>query len=31
MLCIEVTNVGDYAVELPPGEKHTMRARVKVG
>ena len=30
MLCIEVTNVGDYAVELQPGEKHTMRAKVSV-
>jgi glucose-6-phosphate 1-epimerase len=31
MLCIEVTNVGEYAVELQPGEEHTMRARVRVG
>ncbi len=28
MLCIEVTNVGDFAVELKPGEQHTMSARV---
>lgn len=30
MLCIEVTNVGEYAVELAPGEKHRMVARVSV-
>lgn len=30
MLCIEVTNVGDYAVELAPGEQHRMVARVSV-
>jgi glucose-6-phosphate 1-epimerase len=31
MLCIEVTNVGEYAVELAPGEQHRMAARVSVG
>ena len=30
MLCIETSNVGDFAVELPPGAQHTMRARVTV-
>lgn len=30
MLCIEVSNVGDFAVELAPGGQHTMRARVTV-
>ncbi len=30
MLCIEVTNVGDYAVELAPGQEHTMKAVVRV-
>lgn len=30
MLCIEVTNVGKYAVELQPGQKHKMQARVKL-
>lgn len=30
MLCIEVTNVGEYAVELAPGEQHRMVARVAV-
>jgi glucose-6-phosphate 1-epimerase len=30
MLCIEVTNVGEYAVELAPGEQHKMVARVTV-
>jgi glucose-6-phosphate 1-epimerase len=31
MLCIEVTNVGDFAVELAPGQQHVMRATVRVG
>ena len=30
MLCIEVTNVGSSAVELPPGQQHTMSARVHI-
>jgi len=30
MLCIEVTNVGEYAVELAAGEQHRMVARVTV-
>jgi glucose-6-phosphate 1-epimerase len=30
MLCIEASNVGDYAVELAPGEQHTLRAETKV-
>ena len=30
MLCIEVSNVGDSAVELGPGEQHTMTARTAV-
>ncbi len=30
MLCIEVSNVGDFAVELKPGEQHTMRARTTI-
>ena len=30
MLCIEVTNVGNFAVQLQPREQHTMRARVRV-
>ncbi len=30
MLCIEVTNVGDFAVELGPGQEHTMKAVVRV-
>lgn len=29
-VCMEVTNVGEYAVELAPGEKHRMAARVSV-
>lgn len=29
-VCIEVTNVGEYAVELAPGEKHRMVARVSI-
>ncbi len=31
MLCIEVTNVGQFAVNLGPGQRHTMMAQVKVG
>jgi glucose-6-phosphate 1-epimerase len=30
MLCIEVTNVGDYAVQVAPGEQHRMAAKVSV-
>jgi len=30
MLCIEACNVGDFFVEVQPGEQHTMRARVSV-
>jgi len=30
MLCIEVANVGDFAVQLAPGERHTMTARVSL-
>lgn len=30
-VCMEVTNVGEYAVELAPGEKHRMVARVTIG
>jgi len=30
MLCIEVSNVGDFAVELAPGKQHTMRAEIKI-
>lgn len=30
MLCIEVSNVGGFAVELGPGEQHTMTARTSV-
>jgi len=30
MLCIEVSNVGAFAVELGPGEQHTMTARTSV-
>lgn len=28
MLCVETSNVGDFAVQLAPGEQHTMTARV---
>jgi glucose-6-phosphate 1-epimerase len=31
MLCAEVANVGDYAVELAPRQQHTMRMSVKIG
>ena len=30
MLCIEVSNVGEFAVELEPGQQHTMTARTSV-
>jgi len=30
MLCIEVSNVGDFAVELAPGGQHTIRAETRV-
>jgi glucose-6-phosphate 1-epimerase len=31
MVCIEASNVSDYAVSLAPGERHTMKAIVTVG
>jgi glucose-6-phosphate 1-epimerase len=30
MLCVETSNVSDFAVELAPGQQHTMRAVVRV-
>ena len=30
MICIETTNVADFAVDLAPGEQHTMRSTVRV-
>ena len=30
MLCIEVSNVGEFAVQVAPGEQHTLRAETKV-
>jgi glucose-6-phosphate 1-epimerase len=30
MLCIEASNVGDFAVQLAPGQQHIMKARVSV-
>ena len=30
MVCIETSNVGDFAVELAPGQQHTMKATVRV-
>ncbi len=30
MICIETSNVSDFAVNLPPGRQHTMRALVSV-
>jgi glucose-6-phosphate 1-epimerase len=30
MLCIETSNVGDFAVDLPPGEQHVMKAIISV-
>jgi hypothetical protein len=31
MICIEVSNVSDFGVDLAAGEQHKMSARVKVG
>jgi glucose-6-phosphate 1-epimerase len=31
MVCIETSNVADFAVELAPGQQHTMRAIVRRG
>jgi len=30
MVCIETSNVVDFAVDLAPGQQHTMKARVRV-
>ena len=30
MLCIETANIDDNAVTVPPGESHTMEARIAV-
>ncbi len=30
MLCIEASNVGEFAVEVAPGEQHTIQARTSV-
>ncbi len=30
MICIETSNVSDFAVDLPPGRQHTMKALVRV-
>jgi glucose-6-phosphate 1-epimerase len=30
MVCIETSNVADYAVNLAPGQEHTMRATVRI-
>jgi glucose-6-phosphate 1-epimerase len=30
MICIESSNVGDFAVDLAPGQRHTMKATVRV-
>ena len=30
MICIESSNVGDFAVDLAPGQQHTMKANVRV-
>jgi glucose-6-phosphate 1-epimerase len=31
MICIEVSNVSDFGVELAPGQQHKMKALVRVG
>jgi glucose-6-phosphate 1-epimerase len=30
MICIETSNVSDFAVDLAPGEQHRMKALVRV-
>ena len=30
MLCIETSNVLEYAVEVAPGEQHRMRAVIRI-
>ena len=30
MICIETSNVSDFAVELAPGREHKMKALVRV-
>ena len=30
MICLETSNVSDFAVELAPGQQHTMKALVRV-
>jgi hypothetical protein len=30
MVCIEVSNVSDFAVELAPGQQHKMKAIVRL-
>ncbi len=30
MLCIETSNVGDFAIQLAPGEQHVMKATVRI-
>lgn len=31
MICIESSNVSDFAVDLVPGQQHTMKALVRMG
>jgi hypothetical protein len=30
MICIETSNVADFAVDLAPGEQHSMKALISV-
>jgi hypothetical protein len=30
MICIETCNVSDFAVDLAPGQRHTMKAVIRV-
>jgi hypothetical protein len=30
MVCVEPSNVSDFAVDLAPGQQHTMKAIVRV-
>lgn len=30
MLCIETSNVGDFAIQLAPGQQHVMQAKVSI-
>jgi D-hexose-6-phosphate mutarotase len=30
MICVETSNVSEFAVEVPPGREHKMKAMIRV-